>query len=447
MATDQPKILIKGGRVIDPASGFDAIADVAVAEGKILALGAAPAGFKAEQQIDAKGLIVAPGFVDLCARVGGENSVVRELQAAAAGGVTSLVCPPDTSPLLDEPGNVEMLLLRAAQSAGTGAHLLPLGALMRGLGGAELCELVHLSQAGCVGFSHGDEPIANTQTLQRALQYAATFGYTLWLHPRDAHLGHGGVAASGAVATRLGLSGVPVAAETLALFTIFELVRATGCRVHISRLSSAAGVALVRAAKLEGLPVTCDVSVHNLLLCDVDVGYFDTHYRLSPVLRTPRDRDALQAALKDGTIDALVSDHTPVAADAKLLPFAEAQAGASAVELLLPLLLQWGKAIGLSLPQTIACVTSRAAACLTSTIDNTGNRIDRLASNIYGLQADTVADIVIFDPAQTWQIYAANLRSSSASTPWLNYEMQGRVVATCVAGKVAYSNAKAIPSH
>lgn len=441
MATEMPNILIKGGRVIDPASSFDQTADIAVAQGKIIAIGALPASFKADRVIEAKGLVVAPGFVDLCARVGGETGVVRELQAAAAGGVTSLVCPPDTSPLLDEPGNVEMLLLRAAQGKSTGARLLPLGALMKGLAGVELCELVHLSQAGCVGFSHGDEAIADTKTLQRALQYAATFGYTLWLHARDAHLGHGGVAASGAVATRLGLSGVPVAAETVALFTLFELVRATGCRVHISRLSSAAGVALVRTAKLEGLPVTCDVSVHNLLLCDVDVGYFDTHYRLSPVLRAPRDREALQAALKDGTIDALVSDHTPVASDAKLLPFAEAQPGASSVELLLPLLLQWGASASLSLPQMLACVTSRAAACITTPNNSyTGNRNTELASVISGISVNTVADIVIFNPTATWQIKPEALLSRSSSTPWLNYEMQGRVVATCVGGEIVFSS-------
>jgi len=313
------KILIEHGRVIDPASGRDERSDVAIADGRIVAIGRA-VDFDAERRIDAAGCIVMPGLVDLAVRLREpghehEGMLHSELKAAAAGGVTSLVCPPDTVPPLDEPGLVEMLKFRARKLSS--CRLFPLGALTRGLKGDALTEMAHLSEAGCIGFSQADHAVRDTNLLMRALQYAATFGHTVWLRPQDAWLSTG-VAASGAVATRLGLSTVPVAAETVALHTIVELVRATGARVHLCRLSSAAGVDLVRRAKAEGVPITADVNVHSLHLTDVDIGYFNADMRLSPPLRQQADRDALRRALADGTIDALVSDHNPVADDEEL---------------------------------------------------------------------------------------------------------------------------------
>ncbi|MBC7955471.1 MAG: dihydroorotase, partial [Cytophagales bacterium] len=317
------KLLIKNGRLLDPATGRDEPGDVAIAAGRIVTLGKVNPDFKPSRTIDATGLIVAPGLVDLAARLREpghehEGMLESEMAAAVAGGVTSLVCPPDTDPPLDEPGLVEMLKFRARNL--NQSHLYPLGALTRGLAGEVLTEMAELTEAGCVGFSQADVALADTLVVQRALQYASTFGYTVWLRPQDSYLGKG-VAASGALATRLGLSGVPVIAETIALHTIFELMRATGARVHLCRLSSAAGVALVRTAKAEGLPVTCDVSVNQLHLTDMDIGYFNAAMRLTPPLRQQRDRDAIRAALADGTVDALVSDHTPVDEDAKNLPF------------------------------------------------------------------------------------------------------------------------------
>jgi dihydroorotase len=240
------KILIKNGRVVDPASGRDERADIAIAAGRILTIGSVSADFHANRVIDASGCVVAPGLVDLAARLREpghehEGMLESELNAAAAGGVTSLVCPPDTDPTLDEPGLVEMLKFRARKLSL--CRLFPLGALTRGLKGETLTEMVELTESGCVGFSQAEVAVQDTQVLMRALQYAATHGYAVWLRPQDGSLGRG-VAASGAVATRLGLSGVPVAAETLALHTLFELMRATGARVHLCRLSSAAGVEL-----------------------------------------------------------------------------------------------------------------------------------------------------------------------------------------------------------
>ncbi len=237
------KIHIKGGTLIDPAAGTQRQADVFVAAGKVAALGAAPADFNAAKTIDATGLIVAPGFVDLSARLrepGYEHKATleSEMAAAVAGGVTSLVCPPDTDPVLDEPGLVEMLKFRARNR--NQAHVYPLGALTVGLKGQVITEMVELTEAGCIGFTQANVPVTDTQVLLRALQYASTYGYTVWLRPLDAFLAKGGVAASGPVASRLGLSGVPVAAETIALHTLFELMRVTGARVHVARRSRSA---------------------------------------------------------------------------------------------------------------------------------------------------------------------------------------------------------------
>ncbi len=436
------KILIRGGRVIDPASGRDETADVAIASGRIVGIGAPGqfADFDAERVIDAAGMVVAPGLVDLAARLrepGQEHSgmLESELAAAAAGGVTSLVCLPDTDPVLDEPGLVEMLKFRARKLSR--CRLFPLGALTRRLEGQALTEMAELTEAGCVGFSQVDVPVTDTLVLHRALQYAATFGYSVWLRPHDAWLGKG-VAASGAVATRLGLSGVPVAAETVALQTLFELVRATRARVHVCRLSSAAGVALLRAAKAEGLPVTADVSINSLHLTDVDIGYFNADMRLTPPLRQQADREALRAGLADGTIDALVSDHNPVDEDMKNLPFGEAEPGATGLELLLSLALRWGADAGLPLHRTLSRVTAEPVRVL-------GDAIGSLASSAGRLVEGGVADICVFDPESLWQVTPEQLASQGKHTPFAfastGMALPGRVRATLVAGTVAYERA------
>ena len=420
------KILIQGGRVIDPQSKTDSVADVAISAGKIVAIGQAPEGFQAQKTIDASGCIVMPGLVDLSVRLKEpghehEGMLDSELAAAVAGGVTSLVCPPDTDPVLDEPGLVEMLRFKAEKL--NRAHVMPLGALTRGLKGEVLTEMVQLTEAGCVGFSQAEVALENTQVLQRALQYANSFGYTVWLRPQELHLGKG-VAASGPLATRMGLSGVPVAAETIALHTIFELLKGIKAHVHLCRISSAAGVALVRQAKAEGLSVTCDVSINSLHLTDADVGYFDSRARVSPPLRQQRDREALREALADGTIDALVSDHSPVSEDEKALPFAEAAPGATGLELLLSLALKWSQDSKVPLSRTIATMTSEAARVL--------------GKDIGQLKVDSQADVCIFDATAHWQVTAESLRSQGKYTPFSGYDLPGKVKYTLVGGQVAY---------
>jgi dihydroorotase len=311
--------------------------------------------------------------------------------------------------------------------------VFPLGALTRKLEGEILTEMVELTEAGCVGFSQAEIPLANTQVMQRAFQYAATFGYTVWLRPQEMYLGRG-VAASGALATRFGLPGVPVAAETIALHTIFELVKITGARVHICRLSSADGVQLVRQAKEQKLPVTCDVSINSLHLIDADIGYFDSRARLNPPLRQQRDRDALRAGLADGTIDALVSDHTPVDEDAKTLPFGEAEPGATGLELLLPLALRWGEESGAGLVRALSVVTNAPAKVL-------GASLGTLQASVGQLANGAVADACVFDPKAEWTADASALRSQGKHTPFGGYPMRGRVRCTIAAGQLAYEDA------
>ena len=433
------KILIHGGRVVCPATGRDEVADITIASGRIVAIGAL-ADFTPDRTLDATGLVVAPGLVDLAARLREpgqehEGMLESELAAAAAGGVTSLVCPPDTDPVLDEPGLVEMLKFRARKLSR--CRVFPLGALTRRLEGAALTEMAELTEAGCVGFSQADMPVTDTLVLQRALQYAATFGYTVWLRAHDGWLGKG-VAAQGAVATRLGLSGVPVVAETVALATIFELVRATGARVHLCRLSSATGVAMLRTAKAAGLPVTADVSINSLHLTDVDIGYFNADMRLTPPLRQGADRDALRAALADGTVDALVSDHNPVADDAKQLPFGEAEPGATGLELLLSLSLRWARDSGLSLSTALARITHDPVRVL-------GDSLGSLASSAGRLVEGGVADLCLFDPTADWAVTPERLASQGKHTPFAfastGMALPGRVRATLVAGTVAYEGA------
>ncbi|KND55034.1 Dihydroorotase [Candidatus Paraburkholderia kirkii] len=423
------KIQIQGGTIIDPAAGTEERKDVFIAAGRIVGVGGAPADFNAVKVIDASGLCIAPGFVDLSARLrepGFEHKATleSEMAAAMAGGVTSLVCPPDTDPVLDEPGLVEMLKFRAQKLHL--AHVYPLGALSVGLKGETITEMVQLTEAGCVGFSQADNPIVDTRTLLRALQYATTYGFTVWLRPQDAYMAKGGVAASGAVASRLGLSGVPVSAETIALHTIFELMRVTGARVHLSHLSSATGVALVRAAKAEGLAVSCDVTINHAHLTDVDIGYFDAQFRLDPPLRSQRDRDAIRAGLEDGTIDAICSDHTPLDDDEKLLPFAEATPGATGLELLLSLTVKWAREADVPLAKALSRITSAPA--------------DVLKLPAGRIATGALADLCVFDAAGEWRVDPQKLKSQGRNTPFLGYELPARVRATVVVGHVAYES-------
>jgi dihydroorotase len=411
---------------VDPASGRDAIGDLFVADGRLVD------GLreKADRVLEAKGLVVAPGLIDVAVRLrepGAEYKATleSEVSAAAAGGITSVACQPDTDPPLDEPGLVDMLRRRAKALSCT--RVYPIGALTVKLAGEALTEMALLTDAGCIAFSQANAPLADNQVLWRALQYAATFGFPVWLRPEDASLARGGVAHDGEIATRLGLPGIPAFAETMAVLSILELVRATRARVHLCRLSTAGAVELVRAAKREGLPVTCDVAINHVHLSDMDLGYFDPNCRLEPPLRSARHRDALARGVADGTVDCLCSDHTPVDDDGKNLPFGEAEPGATGLELLLPLTLKWGQRCELPLARTLAAITSGPARIL-------GLPSGRLA-------AGSPADIVVFDPAAPVRFAPENLRSQGKNTPFLGHELAGRVRYTILDGSVVHEAA------
>jgi dihydroorotase len=428
MSANMTKIEINNGRLIDVANKLDQVQSLYIEGDKIAAVGATPAGWKADKVIDASGKSICPGLIDLCARLrepGLEHKATleSEMLAAVAGGVTALVCPPDTDPVLDEPGLVEMLKRRAG--AIDQARVYPLGALTAGLQGEKLTEMVELTEAGCVGFTNANHHIVDTVVLYRAMQYAATYGYSVWLQPEEAHLARGGIAHDGEVASRLGLAGIPVSAETVAVSTIITLMRDTGARVHLARLSSRLGVELVRAAKAEGLPLTCDVGIHHLLLSDRDIGHFDSQYRFAPPLRSPSDRDALSRAVIDGTIDAICSDHTPVDDDAKNVPFGEAEPGATGLEMLLPLTLKWATDAGVAVPIALSKISQHPARLL--------------GLNSGAIAAGAPADLCIFDPAAFWAVTPQTLRSQGKNTPYLRREMQARVAMTVVGGRVVYA--------
>jgi dihydroorotase len=423
------KIHIKNGRVINPASDTDSQLDVFLSDGKIAAVGLRPEGFKAERTIDANGLIVCPGLVDLSVRLrepGYEYKATleSEMKAAVAGGVTSLACPPDTDPPLDEPGLVEMLKHRARSL--NQARVYPIGALTEGLRGERITEMAELTDAGCIAFSQANVAIADTLVLFRALQYAATFGFSAWLSPQDPYLSRGGVAHDGEVATRLGLPAIPECAETIALSTLLLLTRQTGAKVHLTRISTAEGLDMVRRAKREGLNITCDIAATHAHLSEMDISFFDSQCHLVPPLRGLSDRDALIAGLADGTIDAVTSDHTPVDEDAKQVPFAETEAGASGVELLLPLTLKWAREHNIPLAQALGKITINAA-------------------RIMGVEAGDLlsgqaADVCIFDPEMYWKVEPHALKSQGKNSPFLGLEVPGRVCYTIVQGQVVYEN-------
>lgn len=421
-------IQIKNGRVIDPAKQTEVQQDVFVAEGKIVALGNAPAGFSAGRVIDASGLIVAPGLVDLSARLREPGFEYRatlesEMQAAMAGGVTSLACPPDTDPALDEPGLVEMLCFRAKNL--NCAHVYPVGALTEKLEGRRITEMAELVEAGCVAFSQANTPIADTQVLMRAMQYAATFDFRVWLQPIDPHLSKGGVAHDGVVSSRLGLAGIPVEAETIAIETYLRLARRVGARLHITRISSADALTSIERARAEGLDVTCDIAAHHLHLCEHDIGYFDPQCRVVPPLRSDRDRAVLRAALADGRINAVCSDHTPVDDDGKQVPFSDAEIGMTGLELLLPLIVKWAQEDKIPLVQALGVITNKAAGIMG--ITKGGH-----------LGVGARADVCIFDADAERVLTRETLRSQGKNTPFLGLPLPGVVRYTMVEGRVMY---------
>ena len=428
MPASGQRIHIRGGRVIDPASELDGQLDVFVADGRITAVGAAPDGFTADHIIDATGRVVCPGLVDLCARLrepGQEHkaTIASESAAAASGGITTLCCPPDTRPVVETPADIELIRLRAEAAGKT--RVVTLGALTRGLRGEQLSEMAALQQAGCVGVSNAMQPLANTLVQRRALEYAATFNLTVFLYANDHWLTSDGCAHEGKVATRLGLPGIPEAAETAAVARDLALIEQTGVRAHFCRLTTARAVRMVARARYDGLPVTADAAMPYLYLTEIDISDFDTRCHVIPPLRTVEDRQGLRDALQRGTLNAVCSDHQPHEPDAKQGPFPSTEPGISGLETLLPLGLRLVDESVTDLSNMLRSLTSSPAGIL-------GLPCGTLAS-------DSIADICIFDPELTWQLDAHNMLSNGQNTPFLDWEMKGRVTHTLLAGRVVYT--------
>jgi len=426
-----PKLSIRNGRLIDPASGTDEEADLHLAEGRILAVGAAPAGFQPDRTLDARGLVVCPGFVDLSARLrepGHEQkaTIASETRAAAASGITTLCCPPDTEPVIDTPA-VAQLVHQIAERHGL-ARVLPAGAITQGLEGRQITEMAALKAAGCPVLSQADRPIPNTRFLRRALEYAATFGLTLFLQPQDPDLAEGGCAHEGRVATRLGLPGIPETAETVAVARALALAEQTGARIHFRGLSTARGAEMLAEAHRRGIPATGDVAVHQLFLTEDDLDGFDARCHVIPPLRTLADRNALRAAVADGTIQALCSDHQPHDADAKEAPFPETAPGISALETLLPLTLCLVAEGVLDLPTAIARLTTGPADIL-------GHPPRR---NLGCIRPGRPADICVFDPHESWVPSPGNLLSHGENSPFLGVTLRGRVRWTVLGGRTVF---------
>ncbi|MDR0528474.1 MAG: dihydroorotase [Zoogloeaceae bacterium] len=415
-------LAIRNGHLVDPKTGLDRPGDLFVSQGKIIAVGAEPPGFRAEKTIDAAGLIVAPGLIDLSAR---PAPLASDLAAAVAGGVTTLVSPPDMEPTLDEPERVQRLTRQANDLEL--ARLLPLGALTRGLAGERLSEMNRLAAASCVAFSQGKSPLPDTRTLLSAFEYAATFGFPVWLQPQDECLSRDGVAHDGEVAARLGLIGIPVSAETVALSTLITLAADTGVRLHLCCVSSAAGMEMVKEARARGLPITCDASIHHLHFSERAIGFFNADARFNPPLRSERDRDAIRKGAAAGEA-ALSSDHTPQKQDDKQLPFGSARPGATGLELLLSLTLRWASEENLPLPKALAAVTSRAA--------------DILGREDLGhLGIGARADLCLFKADDAWTVAPDTLVSENKSTPFQGQTLLGRTRFTLVDGKVVFAAA------
>lgn len=428
---EAPRISLRQARLIDPAQGVDRVTDLHIADGRVLAIGSAPQGFTPERTIDMPGWIVCPGLIDLSARMrepglAQKATIASETRAAAASGITTLCCPPDTAPVIDTPA-VAQLIQQTAQRWGH-ARVLPIGAMTKGLEGLQLSEMAELQRAGCPALGQADRPVCNAQVQRRAMEYAATFALPLFLHPLDPDLGGAGCAHEGRVATRLGLPGIPEAAETVALARDIALADQTGSRIHLRGLSSACALSMLNDAQGRGVAVSGDVAIHQLFLTEDDLAGFDANCHVIPPLRTQADRDALRLGVANATLAAISSDHQPHDADAKALPFPETAPGISGLETLLPLALRLSAEGIMALPDLIARLTIGPATIL-------GLELGHLTPG-------AVADVCVFDPEARWTPTASTWISQGLNSPFLGHEMRGQVMLTLLEGRIVFEHAK-----
>lgn len=423
------KIKISNGRVIDPASDIDQIADIAIADGKIISVGKMPDHFSVEYTIDASNAIVVPGVIDLCARMrepGLEHkaTILSESKAAVAGGVTTVCCPPDTNPIIDTPSVAELIHQRT-QTARR-CRIYPIAAATHGLAGTTLSEMQALKDIGCIAVANAYEPIENNEILRRVMEYAYSCDLSLMLFCEDPSLKNTGTAHEGAVSMALGLPGIPETAETTAISNAILLTEKSKCRLHICRLSTARGVEMVKDAKSRGLPITADVSIQHLYLTEHSLSNFDSQFHLRPPLRTTQDKHALLQGIANGDIDCVCSDHQPHDDDAKSAPFSLTEPGASSIEHFLPLAVNLAEQDSMDLQAIIRTITLNPATVL--------------GIEAGALSVNRPADICIFNPNNKTVIHPNNMVSAGKNTPFAGMELSGRVQTTLVDGNIVFES-------
>jgi dihydroorotase len=422
-----PAICLRGGRVIDPARNFDAQADVLVRDGWVERIGPGLEGGSGTRVIDVRDCWVVPGFIDLHTHLrepGQEykEDIVSGTTAAAAGGFTAVCAMPNTTPPNDNRAVTELIVRRAREHGLT--RVYPIGAITLGQKGETLTEMGELKEAGCVAVSDDGKPVMNGELMRRALEYARGLGLTVIQHCEDLNLSGGGSMNEGAVATRAGIRGQPAAAESAMVARDIELCALTGARYHVAHISAAESIALVRAAKRRGLPITCEVTPHHLTLTDEACADYDTFTKCNPPLRTAADVAALTEALADGTIDAIATDHAPHSPVEKEVEFENAAFGMLGLESALPLCLDLVRQNVLTPPALVALLTSRAAAVL-------------------GLPGGTLGpgapgDVTVIRPEHVFHCEPGRLRSKSKNTPFIGRTFRGKAMLTVVGGRVAY---------
>jgi len=421
------RIRIHNGHIIDPANRIDAPGSIYLENDRIIEVTDQTLEFNPDLEIDAQGKLVCPGFIDLGARFrepGLEHkaTIAGESRAAVSAGITTVCYPPDTNPVIDTSAVVELIHQRTAALNLT--RIYPLGALTYGLKSERLADISTLIEAGCIGVSNAGIPIENSELLRRAMEYATGFDITVFIQAEDFYLRNNGVMHEGAISTRLGLPPIPETAETVAVGKTLLLAEQIGARVHFCRLSSARSVSMIASAKQSGLSVSADVGIGYLHLTERDVDNYNVNCHLNPPLRTERDRQGLRQGLRDGSIDAVCSDHQPHDDDAKAAPFSLTEPGASTIEVLFPLLNELVRDDGFSMTQAIAAVTVNPARILGLELGSLGRGCK--------------ADITIVDPGFQWCLEKNNLISAGKNTPFDGREMSGRVTHTIIDGRLVY---------
>ncbi|MDE2516642.1 MAG: dihydroorotase [Rhodospirillales bacterium] len=430
MRADLRDTLIRGARVIDPASGFDQVADLLIRDGRIADFGASLGKPDDALVIDAADAVLCPGLVDMRAALGEPGYEYRETiasaaEAAAFGGITTLAALPDSAPAIDDPALARLLRARGEETASL--TILPYGAVTRGCAGQELAELGLLREAGAVAFTDGTHAVGSARMMRLALSYARGFGARIVQHPEDPELAQGGAATEGELATRLGLPGIPAAAEAMLIARDIRLAALTGGAVHFAHVSTAEAVALIRRAKEDGLAVTCDTAPPYFDLNETAIGEYRTYAKLSPPLRAEADRLAIAAALADGTIDAVASDHQPRDADDKRLPFAQATPGGAGLATLLAVSLVQVHNGALPMIRALELLTAAPAALL-------GVEAGRIARG-------APADLCLFAPERAWKVAAGTLPGKAQNTPFDGRALEGVVLGTWKAGRRVHASA------